>query len=93
MTIDRINCDGNYCPENCRWITIQEQQKNKRNVLKIKAFGKEMTVEEACKKYGISKETFYDRRHRGWETERILSTPIIKQRGGYRRKGEFVYHG
>lgn len=30
LTIDRINPYGNYEPSNCRWITIQEQQKNKR---------------------------------------------------------------
>lgn len=30
LTIDRIDVNGNYEPSNCRWITIQEQQKNKR---------------------------------------------------------------
>lgn len=30
LTIDRIDVNGNYEPNNCRWITIQEQQKNKR---------------------------------------------------------------
>lgn len=30
LTIDRINVNGNYEPDNCRWITIQEQQKNRR---------------------------------------------------------------
>lgn len=30
-TIDRIDVNGNYEPKNCRWISIQEQQKNKRN--------------------------------------------------------------
>lgn len=31
LTIDRINVNDNYKPSNCRWITIQEQQRNKRN--------------------------------------------------------------
>lgn len=30
LSIERINNDGNYCPENCTWITIAEQQKNRR---------------------------------------------------------------
>lgn len=30
LTIDRINVNGNYEPDNCRWITIQDQQRNKR---------------------------------------------------------------
>lgn len=31
LTIDRIDVNGNYCPSNCRWITLSEQQTNKTN--------------------------------------------------------------
>ena len=36
LTIDRIDVNKGYCPENCRWITRTEQNSNKRNVKKVK---------------------------------------------------------
>lgn len=39
LTIDRIDTNGNYEPSNCRWITMLEQQSNKRNVIKARNRG------------------------------------------------------
>ena len=40
-TLDRINVNGNYCKENCRWVTWLEQAKNKRSLLNFKAISPE----------------------------------------------------
>lgn len=92
LTIDRVDSKGPYSPENCRWITIQEQQKNKRNVLKFLYLGDLYTVDTFCDKFGISKAMFYDRKHKGWSLDQIATTPKIPA-GGYRSKGVRVYHG
>ena len=92
LTIDRVDSKGPYSPENCRWITIQEQQKNKRNVLKFLYLGDLYTVDTFCDKFGISKAMFYDRKHKGWSLDQIATTPKIHA-GGYRSKGVRVYHG
>lgn len=92
LTIDRVDSKEPYSPENCRWITIQEQQKNKRNVLKFLYLGDLYTVDTFCNKFGISKAMFYDRKHKGWSLDQIATTPKIPA-GGYRSKGVRVYHG
>ena len=53
LTIDRINNNGNYCPENCRWITMKEQNRNKRNNLIIELDGEAKTLAEWGEMYGF----------------------------------------
>lgn len=45
-TIDRIDTDGDYCPNNCRWTSIQEQERNRRNVHRLVVDGKEKSAKE-----------------------------------------------
>lgn len=81
LTIDRIDCDGDYCPENCRWITFQEQQRNRRNNRHYEYQGKSYTVLEIAKILGMKPRTVQGRIERGWSIEKIFSTPVLRGNG------------
>lgn len=61
LTIDRINNDGNYEPSNCRWITIEEQQRNKSNNCLITYNNKTCCIKEWSEITGISFKKLYYR--------------------------------
>lgn len=65
LTIDRIDVNGNYCPENCRWITRNEQAKNKTTNVYITIDGKTKILSDWVKIAGISFQTYYNRKKKG----------------------------
>lgn len=65
LTLDRINGNGNYEPDNCRWITNLEQQSNKRNNVWIEIDGVVDTASGWSKKSGVISSTITRRYHRG----------------------------
>lgn len=76
-TLDRIDVNGNYCPENCRWATKKEQARNKRNNIVIEYFGEIHTLVEWCEIFGLPYNVIQQRITRsGWDFWKAISTPL-----------------
>lgn len=71
-TLDRINNNGNYNKENCKWATRKEQSSNMRSNVYLTFYGKKRTVAEWCRKVGIKQDIFCKRRSMGWSIKECL---------------------
>ena len=80
-TLDRIDVNGPYSPENCRWVTNAAQQRNKRTNRLVTAFGETLCLAEWGRRYNLRPETISERLASGWDTEKAVSKPSQKRRG------------
>mgnify|MGYP006923378127 CR=1 FL=1 len=77
LTIDRIDTNGNYCPENCRWVTMTEQARNMSRNRIITYKGEQRCLSEWAEILGINVKVLGHRLNAyGWSVERAFTTPV-----------------
>ena len=76
LTIERIDVNGDYCPENCTWIPLNEQCKNKRTSRKYTFNGETHCMTDWSKIYNIDFSALRKRLNSGWDIEKALTTPL-----------------
>ena len=80
LELDRINVNGDYTPDNCRWITHHEQTLNRRDTLYCLIDGEKYRLRDYCDNHGINYHSVNDWRHKGCLEQKlsaILSREVV----------------
>ena len=72
LTIERMNNDGDYTPDNCTWLSMREQNRKHSNCIPITYDGKTQIAIDWARQSGVKISTFYWRLHHGKGIEQIL---------------------
>jgi hypothetical protein len=61
LTIERIDTNGNYEPGNCKWATMTEQNRNRRNSVIVEVDGERMHLKELAHRHGVNYGSLHGR--------------------------------
>lgn len=78
LWLDRIDSNKNYCPNNCRWTTPKEQQRNRRNNFLVEYNGEKRLLIELSEEFNIKYTTLKKRVLMGWDIKLALEKPVRK---------------
>lgn len=73
--LDRIDSKGDYCPENCRWATPTQNNRNRCSVRFLEWNGERLPLIELAERYNLSRTTLSSRIDAGWPIAAALTTP------------------
>ena len=76
FSIDRIDVNKDYSPENCRWADQKTQMRNRRNTKIVNYKGVEKPLAQFCEELNLELSTITNRIKIGWSVEKAFTTPI-----------------
>lgn len=76
LTVERIDVNGNYAPDNITFIPLRLQTRNTRKNVRIEYKGLTLCASEWAEILGINPDTITKRKRSGWNDERIIETPV-----------------
>lgn len=88
LTIDRIDSNKDYCPDNCRWVDWKTQERNRRNNRLITFKGETHCLSEWSEITDINKKTLRNRLINGWSVEKSLTEHIHNKNERRNRDGK-----
>lgn len=77
-SLDRVDVDRDYGPDNCRWATQTEQQRNRRDAIKLTIDGVTKHLFDWAAERGLAPKTVYQRIWRGWSVARSLEVNPVR---------------
>lgn len=87
LTIERIDVNGDYCPENCCWIPLKEQAFNKRDTIWVDYHGRHVQLRKLCIEKGLNYDAIHNRiRNCGWDAEKAIDEPIRTNEDSFEKK-------